>query len=309
MRSSLRIGARGSDLSLAQVKLVRDKLVELGEEPAEVITIKTRGDRKQGSDAARVSDKKEWVYELELAVLEGTVDFALHSSKDVPVDIEAGTELLPVLMRENPFDAFVGRRNTETGKRLPFAELANGACVGTASLRRRAQLLHLRPDLRVVEHRGNVPTRLRKLDESPSLDGIVLACAGLIRLGIAHSEFETFSSGQLVPAINQGILVAQFRQDRAAVRDCLARLVCPQTLSCWQAERACVEVLKADCNSSVCIFARVKGNNDVELRTRVLSGDGLEVLEEIDNASVSSASVLGREVAQRLLSKGAAKLL
>jgi porphobilinogen deaminase len=159
-----RLGSRGSALALAQVELIQKAFHEkFPEDELELVIVKTTGDKKQGTPQASISDKREWIHELELGVVEGTIDLALHSGKDVPCEIHEATCLQPVLPRATATDLFIGKN--EKGRRIRFEELPNGARVGTASLRRTAQLLRLRPDLEVVELRGNVPTRLRKLDE------------------------------------------------------------------------------------------------------------------------------------------------
>jgi len=306
---NLRIGTRGSPLALMQTELVVSALEKAAEGilSVEVVKLKTLGDRKQGTAEAGHGDKKDWIYELELAVLDGSVDLALHSGKDVPSDFEKGTSLLPVLRRANPCDAFIGRLNPQTGKRLTFDELPTAVKVGTASLRRRAQMLRLRPDLTVIEHRGNVATRIKKMEASDDIYGIVLACAGLERLG-ETIERDTFAPDRLTPAINQGTLVAQFKSGREDLNTLLDKIVDSDTLTAWTAERACVSVLDADCKSAVSIYA-VVDNREIDLIGRVLTPDGAKCIEEKRRGTLVSAHQLGLEVGKALLAGGADELL
>lgn len=298
----VRIGTRASELALAQTQLVSEALkrahpgIEI-----EVIHIKTLGDQKQGTIAAAVSDKKEWVLELELALLADKIDLAVHSGKDVPYEIEKGTELLPILERESPFDVFVGNHD------VTLKTLEPGAQIGTASLRRQAELKRLRPDVKIVEHRGNVPTRIKKLFQNPELSGIVLAEAGLQRLDI-HAKREVFDADDLMPAINQGILTAQFCEARKDLRELIQPLIHQPTLFAFQAERACVSVLGADCHSAVGIFAELQGGQLV-LSSRVLLPDGSKFIEASESAATKDAAALGTSVGKKLLAEGAAQIL
>lgn len=303
----IRIGTRGSALALTQTGLVAEALRRVHPEAeVEVIDIKTIGDRKQGTPLASKGDKKDWIYELELGVLANDFDIVVHSGKDVPSDIEKGTETMPVLERVNPQDCFVGR--IVDGRRISFREVPQGAIIGTASLRRKASLLRLRPDLKVVEHRGNVQTRIDKLDKSEAIMGIVLASAGLERLKLQDCAWEEFSATDMIPAINQGTLVVQYRDDREDVRDAIRPLIHRATYATWAAERACCSKLKGDCRSCISIFASSEGNN-VTLVSRVMSPDGTVALESTETGTLDEAFKVGLKVGDSLLEMGAQKVI
>ena len=300
---ALRIGTRGSALALAQVNLVMAACRRV--HPAlevEIVQITTRGDERQGSKEEKVADKKEWIFEIEQALVQRRIDLAVHSGKDVPAEIESGTIVVPVLDREDPFDVFIGKDGVDWKNIPPRAR------IGTSSARRKAELLALRNDLTIVEHRGNVQTRITKLQSNRELSGIVLAGAGLRRLGIASDNYRRFSLTEMVPAVNQGILVVQFLKDRADILSLLTLFSASALQAVFAAERACVEKLGADCRSSVGVYASVT-NNKLELRARVLSADGKEVIENSGSGSVAESEELGKKLAMDLLSRGAAKLL
>lgn len=305
----IRCGTRGSVLALNQTQLVIDALTSRHPQlEVERHEVKTLGDRKQGTPAASFSDKKDWVYDLELALLDNAIDFAVHSSKDVPYELEPGTALLPVLPRGNPFDAFVGRINRATGERLKFVDLPQGAKVGTASLRRRAFLLQLRPDLQVIEHRGNMTTRLQKMDDSDDIMGIILASAGLERLQLSDLVFETFSAEEMLPALNQATLAVQFRAEDHAMRDKLQAIVDPATLATWQAERTIAEILQGDCKSAIAVYAQCV-EDKLFLQAKVMLPDGSASVSAEDSATLDDAVDLGECVGNRLLALGAQKII
>jgi hydroxymethylbilane synthase len=278
----MRLGTRGSALALAQARLAA---AALGGEDAgvEIVVVETRGDRDRAA-----LDKAKWVSELERALLDGEVDAAVHSAKDVPSVLADGCELVGTLAREDPRDVLVGAGSLD--------ELAPGARVGTASLRRAAQLRARREDLEVVEVRGNVDTRLRKLAEGEA-DALVLAAAGLARLG----REETAVPLDTVPAAGQGVVVIEARAGTpwpASDEDAWARLA---------AERACVAVLGADCHSAVGAHAERDEDGGLTLRAWAGLPDGSAWVE--DEQSGDDASELGRRVAERLLAAGAGNFL
>lgn len=296
---TLKIGTRGSALALAQTQLVEDALTC----ETEALTVKTLGDRRQETDKAKVADKKEWILELERALLSSDISLAIHSAKDVPINIEPGTELLPVLSRATALDAFIPNPTRDWEK---FTDLPENACIGTSSLRRIAQLLCHQADYKIIPCRGNVPTRIKKLIESSELDGIVVAAAGLERLEIADLPYETLTAEKIVPAANQGILAAQFRSDDKATRELLEPLICPQTLACFQAERTCIKALGADCHSAIGTYATAEGAS-IRLTVRVLSHNGDSILEITEEGS--PATGVGEWVAEALLTRGVKSLL
>ncbi|MEJ7785418.1 MAG: hydroxymethylbilane synthase [Solirubrobacteraceae bacterium] len=273
----MRIGTRGSALALAQAGPVAEQL------GGELVVITTSGDRDRAA-----GDKGRWVGELERALLEGEIDVAIHSAKDVPAELAEGTELLPSPARADPRDALCGADS--------LAALPAGARVGTASVRREAQLRALRPDLEIVELRGNVDTRLRRLAEG-GFDAIVLAQAGLDRLDRGD---EGVPLDELVPAAGQGILALQARTGEHVLQgDAHAT----DALAC---ERALVQALDADCDTPVGAFAIPSGDG-LFLRTFLGRPDGSAWLR--DELTGGDPEALGAEVAERLLVSGAAEIL
>lgn len=276
----MRAGSRGSALALAQATPVARAL------GAELVVVTTAGDRDRAA-----GDKGRWVGALEAALLAGEIDVAIHSAKDVPVELADGTELLPSPSRADPRDALCGARS--------LGELPSGARVGTASLRRRAQLLALRPDLDVAELRGNVDTRLRRLAEG-EFAAIVLAAAGLQRLGRADAGAPL---DELVPAAGQGVLALQVRAGERAGgfegdEDATRALAC---------ERALVRALDAGCDTPMGAHAEALPGGALRLRAFVGRPDGGAWLR--DELVGSEPEALGREVGRRLLASGAGEVL
>lgn len=300
MTDQLRLGTRGSALALAQARMVADALGG-----AELVAIKTSGDREREHGERAVAagaggDKARFVREIEQALLDGEVDVAVHSAKDVPSDTPAGLEIVGVPAREEPLDAFVGDATT-------LDEVPEGARIGTSSLRRRAQLLAARPDLDVVAMRGNVDTRLKRLAEG-DYDGIVLAAAGLRRLGREREIAFALGSAQMVPAAGQGSLAIQARRGDGHVAEAAAALTDRTALAEFTAERSVVSALDATCLTPVGVLARAV---DGELRIEAFVGmpDGSEWLRDSIDGDPTAPSAAGTVLAQRLLSAGAAELL
>jgi hydroxymethylbilane synthase len=284
----LRLGTRGSALALAQAKLVAKALGG-----AEIVTIET-------SDNV-VGDKARFVKEIERALLDGEVDLGVHSAKDLPTDLPEDLEIAGVPTREDPRDSYVGHVNS-------LGECPEGSRIGTSSLRRRAQILALRPDLEVVELRGNVDTRLGKLDAG-EYDGLVLAAAGLHRLGRAEEMAFPIEPGELVPAAGQGAIAIEARhsQDRSAAaaesitdRDSLATLL---------AERAVVAALDATCNTPLGVTAALQAGGRIRIQAFCGLPDGSEWLRDEIEEDDADPEAVGRALAERLKSAGAAKLL
>jgi hydroxymethylbilane synthase len=279
----IRVGTRGSALALAQARWVAERI---GDE-SELVTITTSGDR-----GTREADKSRWVSELEQALLDGRIDIAVHSAKDVPAELAQGLELAAIPARADPRDALCGARS--------ISELEPGSRVGTSSLRRQAQLRALREDLEIVELRGNVDTRLRKLSDG-QIDALVLALAGLERLGRADAAGGTLD--ELVPAAGQGALAIEARAtDANAVGD----LGDPAATTCVNAERELTRRLGASCNTSVGAHARPTGDGIIELRAWVGRPDGSVW---ISDTLTGEPQGLGVAVAERMLAAGAAELL
>ncbi len=280
----IRVGTRGSALALAQAAWVADRL---GAE-SELVTVVTAGD--QGTSE---SDKSRWVSELERALLADEIDLAVHSAKDVPAELAAGLELVAIPTRADPRDAICGAPSLD--------RLTEGARVGTSSLRRAAQLRAARPDLDVVPVRGNVDPRLRKL-ESEEYDALVLALAGLQRLGRAPEAQGVLDV--LVPAAGQGALAIEARPGRVPA-DCLTALQDPETTACVEAERAVVRGLGASCNTPLGVHGRIAGDS-LELSAWVGLVDGSHWIA--DRVLDEPESAPGR-LLERLLAVGAGELL
>jgi len=305
----VRCGTRGSLLALTQTQLVIDALTQKHPQlKVQRLEIKTIGDRKQDTPSASLTDKKDWVYDLELALLNNSIDFAVHSSKDIPHTIEPGTAIFPVLKRGNPRDSFVGRLLDDSGKRLAFADLPHRATVGTASLRRRAYLQKMRPDLDVVEYRGNVPTRLKRMDADGDVMGIVLATTGLERLKLTDLQYETFTTQQMLPALNQATLAVQIREDDKHMQKLLEATIDTPTQATWRAERVIAERLQGDCRTAMAVFAEC--NDDVlTLNACVMMPDGSHAINASGQATCDNASELGNSVADELLRLGAQDII
>ncbi len=298
------IGTRGSDLALAQTEMVKAQLI--ANNPGLIVSvriIKTEGDRKQDTALEAQSDKKDWISDLERALINKEIDLAVHSAKDVPADTEQGTEIHSIMKRATPYDAFIGKRQAN-GSRLAFAELPRGACIGTASLRRRASLLSYRNDLVVRDHRGNVPTRLRKLDESADLSGIVLAAAGLERLGRHDIAYEQLDCAVMLPSMNQGILAVQIRNADPSIRALIESVVDQKTAVEFAAERAVAGVLGGDCHSAISIFAQVSAG-EVSISARVFTEDAFNSVSHSARGPIASATDIGRALAKELIEKSA----
>jgi hydroxymethylbilane synthase len=281
----MRIGTRGSALALAQATWVAERLGA----GAELVTITTSGDRQQA-----IGDKSRWVSELEQALLEDRIDLAVHSAKDVPAELADGLELVAIPARADPRDVICGAES--------LAALEPGARIGTSSLRRRAQIRAIRDDVSVVELRGNVDTRLRKLAEGEA-DALVLARAGLERLG--HSAEASGVLEQLVPAAGQGALAIEARPGHIDPAR-LSALSDPEATTCVSTERQLTHALEASCNTPVGAHARVLPGGEVELQAWVGLPDGSAWCADVLRGA---ADGLGARVAERMLAAGAGELL
>lgn len=287
--TSLRIGTRGSALALAQAGAVAGALGG-----AQLVAITTSGDRGAGGDKSR------FVGEIERALLDGEVDLAVHSAKDVPAELPDGLALVGASAREDPADAWVGKAGS-------LGEVPEGARVGTSSLRRRAQLLALRPDLEVVPLRGNVDTRLRRLGEQ-GLDGVVLAAAGLRRLERQEAIAFLFEAAEMTPAAGQGTLALEAREGDRDVAAAAAAAGDSAALTELSAERAAVAALEASCNTPVGIRARLAGDR-LELEGFVGMPDASRWVRDALAGDAGDPAALGRELAERMLAAGAAAIL
>ena len=298
----IRIATRKSQLALWQARLVADLLNALPAiDEVELIGMSTRGDEVLDKSLQKIGGKGLFIKELEVAMQEGRADIAVHSMKDVPAEMPEGFCLAAVLPRANPFDALVSNRVTALN------DLPQAAVVGSSSLRRQAQLLAMRPDLNVTPLRGNVNTRLKKLDDG-HYDAIVLACAGLERLDMHERIAATFSPAEILPAATQGVIGIECLADNASLRRQLELLEDADTSFVTVAERAVAKRLGASCQSPVASFA-VLDAGELQLESLVASPDGRVVLRESASGKTEDAEKLGETVAERLFSQGAAKLL
>ena len=300
------IATRESRLALWQAEHVRDLLTQRFGLPVRLLGMTTRGDQILDRALSKVGGKGLFVKELEAALEDGRAHLAVHSLKDVPMELPPGFVLAAVLEREDPRDAWVSARH-----RSP-AELPEGAVVGTSSLRRAVQLLAMRPDLRIEPLRGNLDTRLRKLDEG-GYDGIVLAAAGLVRLGLGQRIRMRFALDAMIPAAGQGALGIEVREDASALRDTLARLVHLPTLLATEAEREVSRGLGGSCSTPLAAHARWMGE---QLVLSAALGDGvqptrplLQVQIESPAASAAEARSLGARAVAALRAQGAADYL
>ncbi len=304
----LRIGTRGSALALKQTALFCEALGRF--HPAlefDVRQVVTSGDRKQGTPAAAVGDKKDWIAELEKGLLAGEFDIAIHSAKDVPIDIEPETTLGAILERAAPNETLLLNEKLGKPASASLACLAPGATIGTASIRREAQIRWLRPDVNVVPVRGNVTTRVRKLSEE-NLSALVLAAAGLDRLALLSDQGALLSTDEMLPAVNQGILVAQLRKNDAKTSALIDPLRHHDTAVCFAAERAVIERLGADCHSAVGVHARLV-HGVLELRAEVYHRTERRRIEAAVNGNPELATELGTSLGDSLLAQGAKELL
>ena len=290
------IGSRGSQLALWQAKWIAARLAERGLE-TRIEIIKTTGDKITDVPLAKVGTKGLFTKEIEEALLDGRIDLAVHSLKDLPTEIHTGLTIAAIPEREDPRDALVG---------VTLRKLTAGAKVGTSSLRRAAQLRVMRKDLRIESVRGNLDTRVRKLDEG-QYEAIVLASAGLTRLGWAHRIAEILSPEVMCPAVGQGALAVETRVDGPA-RDVCAGLDHAMTRAAVTAERAVLASLGGGCQVPIGAYAQVSGGM-VQVVGVVISPDGEQVVRKSDQGAVAEAEDVGGRVGAALLAEGAREIL
>jgi hydroxymethylbilane synthase len=301
LKPMVRIGSRGSPLALVQAREVQSRLAKAaGLDPAqiEIKVIRTTGDAIQDRPLAEAGGKGLFTKEIEEALLAGAIDLAVHSSKDMPTVLPSGLVLSAFLPREDPRDAFIGR----SAKTL--RDLSNGAVVGTASLRRQALVKHLRPDLKIVPLRGNVETRLRKL-EAGDFDATILAVAGLKRLGLLTAVTSFLDPQEFVPAVGQGAIGIETREDDADARALVAKINDADTATALAAERAFLTVLDGSCRTPIGGHARIDGEH-IRFRGIVAKIDGSEVLDATREGRVSDAAKLGAEAGHDLKARAGA---
>jgi hydroxymethylbilane synthase len=299
--ASLRIGTRGSPLALAQAHMVREALAAAhSRDPAgiEIVTIRTSGDRIQDRPLAESGGKGLFTKEIEEALLSGDIDLAVHSAKDLTTLLPAGLTIAACLRREDARDAFISRKANS------LATLAKGATLGTASLRREAQVRRLRPDLNIVPLRGNVETRLRKLDEG-AMDATILALAGLKRLQRADAVTAILEPRDFLPAAGQGAIAIEVRETDDVTREALAGINHPTTLTALACERAFLAVLDGSCRTPIGGHAVVE-NDRLQFRGMIIRPDGGEAHETSRDGHVRDAAALGADAGSELKAKGGA---
>lgn len=296
----LRIGTRGSKLALWQANHIRALLARAGAQ-VELEVIRTSGDKITDVPLAQVGGKGLFTKEIEEALLAGRIDLAVHSLKDLPTQLPPGLTLGAVTRREDPRDALVSRAGQQ------FAELAPAARVGTSSLRRQVQLKQLRGDLVIEPLRGNLDTRLRKLDAG-HYDAIVVAAAGLKRLGWEQRATQVFEPEEMLPAIGQGALGIEVRADDAAIRSVLVALHDAETATATAAERAFLERLGGGCQVPMGAHARIAGT-ELRLLGLVAAQDGAAAVRGTLAGPTAQAEALGHRLAEQLLAQGAEEIL
>ena len=302
LEKTLKIATRQSPLALWQANYVKDRLQQLYPDlTIELVPMVTKGDVILDSPLAKIGGKGLFVKELENALLTKEADIAVHSMKDVPMQFPEGLGLAVICQREDPRDAFVSHSYRT------FAELPQGAVVGTSSLRRQCQLKALRPDLDIRSLRGNVGTRLSKLDNG-DYDAIILASAGLIRLGLADRIASFIDVEQSLPAAGQGAVGIECRTDDAQVQALLAPLADAETTYCVLAERAMNNHLQGGCQVPIGGYA-VLQQGQLYLRALVGDIDGSRIIRAEGKSPVENAEVLGVQIAEQLLAQGADKIL
>lgn len=301
-KSSIVIGTRSSKLALWQADYVADCLRH--RYPwlrVEKKLMTTKGDRILDAPLAKIGGKGLFTKELEEAMLEGGIDLAVHSLKDMPTEVPEGLVISAVTERLDPGDALVSRRYGS------LLELPMGAEVGTSSLRRRAQLLHVRPDLRIRDLRGNVDTRLRKLEEE-DFDAVILAVAGLKRLGFADRITEIISRDVILPAVGQGALAIEARREDGEVRELLAFLNHRDTVNSAKAERAFLTRVEGGCQVPVGVYAEAEGE-ELLVEAVIASPDGRRLCRDRMRGPAEAAEEMGEELAEKLLAAGGMDIL
>lgn len=355
MSRVLRIGSRGSELALVQSEWVRDRLRELYPNlSVEIEVIRTKGDKILDTPLAKIGDKGLFTKELETAIIERRVDLAVHSAKDMPTETPPGLAIVAFTAREDVRDVFVARKGRaegdgpaprpladgarSDGRPRALANLPRGAVVGTSSLRRRSQLLAARPDLTLVDIRGNVATRLRKVEDE-GMAGTILAAAGLARLGRASAAAFAFSFAEMLPAVGQGSLAIEARADDDEVHTLVAPLVDEPTAVAVRAERALMRALEGGCQVPIAALGEltdpgtedaaaasagaagitgarsvtdapaVRGAGRLLLRAFVGSLDGVDVVRREGRGDAAAPEDLGRALAADLIAAGAGRIL
>ncbi len=299
----IRIGTRGSRLALWQASFVAERLRALGME-SETTVYSTRGDRDLDTPLPEMGDKALFTAELDSALIEGEVDIAVHSLKDLPTDLGEGLRLAAVPVRAEPWDVLVAR-DPEV---RDLGQLPERPTVATSSLRRAAQLLRWRPGVNVVPVRGNVPTRVRKLRDG-DWDGIILAEAGLRRLGMESDISARIQPTEMLPAVSQGALAVVTSASTRLSANIIRELDAPDIHACVLAERAFLRRLEGGCQAPIAALCQISTSGHLELEGAVLSLDGSEAVRGTDHGATEDAERMGARLAERLLREGASSIL
>ncbi|WP_131919618.1 hydroxymethylbilane synthase [Heliophilum fasciatum] len=303
MNRPIVIGTRDSALALWQTHWVLEQLqARFPEQRFEIKAIKTKGDKILDVALAKIGDKGLFTKELEVAMLEGEVDMAVHSLKDLPTQLPEGLTVGAMCIREDYRDVLIGR----TARTL--AELKPGARVGTASLRRKSQIWKVRPDLELLDIRGNLQTRMRKMEEQ-DLDGIILAAAGVLRLGWADKITQYIDEDVCLPAVGQGSVGIEIRDGDEAIARVVGALNHKDTADCITAERALMRTLEGGCQVPIGALGKLGEDDSLTLHGVVASLDGREICRDQVTGHRSEAADLGHRLADILIAKGAAEIL
>jgi hydroxymethylbilane synthase len=311
-----RLGTRGSQLALYQAQAVAARLAETGGPPCEIVVIRTSGDQLQLAPLSEVGGKRLFVKEIEDALLKGEIDLAVHSSKDMPALLPEDLSIAGVLPRADPLDAVVlpgaaegpGISTEFSGVDELVAIIGQTPSIGTSSVRRIAQLKRLLPGASFKPIRGNLDTRLRKLD-SGEYDAIVLAAAGLRRLGFGSRISFALPVTACVPAPGQGIIAIEIRDGDSSVREAITAISDPLAAAALDAERCVVDALGGGCQTPIGALATAVGDDEMDLVAAVIALDGSRIVRAADRGSRSDASSLGRRVATQLIENGALDIL
>lgn len=302
MDRKVKIGTRGSRLAVWQAEFVKTSLAR--HSPAtefEIVTIRTTGDRVLDTALSKIGDKGLFTREIEDALVSGEIDLAVHSLKDLPTTQPDGLTIGAVTKRETPNDVLISKRSTS------IAELPRNACVATGSLRRRSQLLHLRPDLEIIDIRGNVPTRIEKFLAS-DLDAMILAYAGLRRLELDEHARQIIPLSEMIPAVGQGAIAVEIREGDLESVEMIANINDQDTEDCVLAERAFLRLLEGGCQVPIGAHA-ARVADGIDVQAFVGSLDGSRVIKEFVSGSRVDAERLGSELAERCLKLGAGDML
>lgn len=307
---ALRVGSRGSELALWQARFVIARIAAIPDTPpCEIVIVETSGDRLADVALSQVSGKAFFTREIEVALLDGKIDLAVHSLKDLATEIPEGLAIAAVLARDDPRDALIvaGGADGADGAALTIDDLPRAARVGTSSLRRRAMVLRRRPDLEIADLRGNVPTRLEKLDRG-EFDAIVLAAAGLLRLGLESRIAARLPLDPFLPAAGQGAIAVQIRTEDEEAAGWSRALDDAPTRAATSAERALLARLEGGCQIPLGVLATVDADR-LTLAAAVSSLDGSDVVEGSLAGALADAAPLGRALAEELLLRGADRIL